>query len=86
MPAATVTPAVRSAVLHGVAMVRASLDGYGGDIPFEGPAADRVLVPMALAGICVAVLDEVAALGGDPDGLLRDISACVVLAGEAPGG
>jgi hypothetical protein len=86
MPEAAVTPAVREAVLHGVAMVQATRSGYRGDIPFEGRPADRPLVPMALAGIAVALLDKIEELGGDPDEELRDISAAIIMAEEACGG
>jgi hypothetical protein len=63
------SPAAEQAVLHGLAMVNASRQGYRGNIAFEG--ADRALVPMALAGIAVALLDRIEALGGDPDEALR---------------
>jgi len=73
-----VTPDIREAVLHALAMVNASRSGFDGNIPFEG--ARRELVPMALAGIAVALLDELRAAGGDPDRALRDIYRAVTAA------
>ena len=74
---AVVTPPIREAVLHGLAMVHASEQGYGGDIPFEG--ADRALVPMALAAIAVQLADALREAGGDPGQVMEDIYRAVTV-------
>lgn len=66
--AGVLSPAAREAVLHGLAMVNATRQELRTDIPYEG--ADRALVPMALAGIAVALLDHIEELGGDADMLM----------------
>lgn len=67
--AGVLSPDMREAVLHGLAMIHATRQELRVDIPYEG--ADRVLVPMALAGIADALLDHIEALGGDAGEVLR---------------
>jgi hypothetical protein len=70
-----VTEPIREAVLHGLAMINASQQGFAGDIPFEG--ADRTMVPMALAAIAVALLDKLEEAGADRAQALEDIYLAV---------
>jgi hypothetical protein len=70
-----ITPPIREAILHGLAMVHASEQGFDGNIPYEG--ADRTMVPMALAAIAVALLDKLEEAGGDRFQALEDIYLAV---------